>query len=92
MPLGQELDSYGCHVGKQNNDYNGTNKRGKKNRGILQLFFFVKLNFNFTYIKAWNRSCFILDFCNLVTAEWLGFAYLLHSVITGHNEYEKSHA
>lgn len=51
------------------------------------LLSFFKLNLNFTYIKVWNRSCFVLDFCDLATAEWLGFAYLLHSVSTGHNKY-----
>lgn len=35
MVLGQELESYGCHIGKQNNEYNGTNRREKNNIGIL---------------------------------------------------------
>lgn len=62
--------------------------REKKNRGILQLLLsFLKLNLNFTYIKAWNRTCFVPDLRDLVTAEWLGFAYLLHLVSIGHNEY-----
>lgn len=47
-------------------------RKRKEDSPILATF--LNLNLNFTYVKAWNRSCFILDCCDLVTAECLALS------------------
>lgn len=52
----------------------GRARERKRTEDSPVLAIFLNLNSNFTYVKAWNRSCFTLDCRDLVTVECLAFS------------------